>query len=137
MRIFLFFVVEAGETGSYYGYFNFVLNIGIDARAEDYVCGSVYNAADKFGGVGNLVESEIGTADDVEDYAARPLDCSYEQRAVDRNAHSFDYSVIALGDAYAEMRDTLVFEHGFNIGEVKIYECGIDDEFGNTLYALL
>lgn len=64
---------EAGEARSDDGDFDFVLNVGVDAGAEDDVCRGIDNAADKLGCVCDFVESEVGAADNVENDAAGAL----------------------------------------------------------------
>ena len=130
-------VIESGETGSNDCYFHFILHVRIDPGAENDVCGGVDNALYQLCRIVNFVECKVFAADNVEYNAARALDCGRKKRAVYRNPYGLNYSVLAFGNAYAEVGNAFILKDGLNVGEVEVDERRVNYEFGNTLDALL
>ena len=114
------------------GDFHFVVDIAVDAGAEDDVCGVVNHALHEGSRRLHFVHGQIVAADNVEDDALCALDGRGEQRAVDRKAHSLDDPVFTLRNADAHVREPLVFQDGAHVRKVEVDERGIDDEVGNA-----
>ena len=80
----------------------------------------------------HFVERQIGSADDVEDYARRALDRRLQKRRIDRKADCVDDAVLALCNADAHVRVAAVFQDGPDVCEVEIDERGRHDKVGNA-----
>ena len=80
-------VVIAGEARRNYGYFNLVLNVGVDSHAEYNICRGVYNTAYQLRRVCTLRHSQIVAAAYVYNNAARALYRGFEKRRIDCNPY--------------------------------------------------
>src|SRR5438552_12527811 len=72
------------EAGGHHGDLDLAGHLLVDYGAEDDVGVLVGGAAHDLGGLVDLVQGEVGTAGDVEEDAARPVDRGLQQRAGDR-----------------------------------------------------
>ena len=89
------------------------------------------------GSLCDLIQRQVGTADDVEHDARRTLDGRLQKGRIDGKADCIDDTVFALRNADAHVRKPPVLERRSDIRKVEVDERRRDDQICNAADTLL